>query len=131
ADATGRSVSHSVAGLYGQVTGLAPAMIQYFKDDVIGVTIKTGTVSNTVNLQATNVPLNLIGNATILGGHDMVNVGNAGSLTGLLADINISNPSWFSDVVIDGSADPSRSFTLSSFSVSGDANTWGRVRLSN
>ena len=50
--------------------------------------ITTGLGDDTVNVLATGVPTNLSSS----GGHDTVNVGNAGSVQGVLEAVFIQNP---------------------------------------
>ena len=60
------------------------------------------------------------------GGHDTVNVGNAGSVQGILGTLSIQNPHSADTININDSADTTaRTVTLSTF-VSGGAN-WGAI----
>ncbi len=71
---------------------------------------------------ATGVTTNL----SSFGGHDTVNVGNAGSVQGILGALNIQNPPNFTTLNINDSADATARFaTLSTFASAG-AN-WGSI----
>ena len=104
---------------WGSITGLAPAAIDYKYIDTSGVNITTGLANGTtINVLATGVPTSLSSN---LGG-DTVNVGNAGSVQGILGALTIQNPPSFDTINIDDSEDGvARNVTLSTF-VSGGAN---------
>jgi hypothetical protein len=86
---------------WGSITGLAPAAIDYKYADTAGVTIETGVNSDTVNLLATGVATTL----TSFGGLDTVNVGNAGSVQGILGTLTIEDPPSFTTIDINDSAD--------------------------
>ena len=84
--------------------------------------ITTGSGGDTVNVLATGVPTSL----STSGGHDTVNVGNAGSVQGILGALTIQNPPSFNTINVDDSADTTaRTVTLSTF-VSGGA-SWGSI----
>jgi hypothetical protein len=93
----------------GSVTGLAPATISYAQGDLRNLNISTGTGSNTVNVQST--PFNGVQNPhTALIGHSgstTVNIGNAGTLTGIQGAVDVSNPpvGGYTTLNIDDSAD--------------------------
>ncbi len=122
-DATARTVVlntfTSGGANWGSITGLAPAAIDYKYIDTSGVNITTGLANGTtINVLATGVPTSLSSN---LGG-DTVNVGNAGSVQGILGALTIQNPPSFDTINIDDSEDGvARNVTLSTF-VSGGAN---------
>jgi hypothetical protein len=104
ADSTPRTVTLGTTTIgganFGFIGGLAPGLI-YFKDgDTNTVTVQTGMGGDTVNVRATVEPVNLIGH-----GSDTVNVGNAGSVQAINADLTISNPSSFTVLNVDDSAD--------------------------
>ena len=102
----------------GSITGLAPAAIDFKYADTASVSITTGSGNDTVNVHATGVTTNL----SSFGGHDTVNVGNAGSLQGILGALNIQNPPNLTTLNINDSADATaRTATLSTFA-SGGAN---------
>jgi hypothetical protein len=104
ADPTGRTVSLDMAGpVYGRITGLAQAAIQYEYADTSFVTVQTGIGGATVNVLATGVPVNLIGNSF----NTTVNVGDAGSVQQILNPLTITNPPSYTTVNVDDSADGS------------------------
>ena len=126
ADTTARTVTLSTftsgGANWGSITGLAPAAINYKYADTSSVNITTGSAADTVNVLATGVTTNL----STSGGHDAVNVGNAGSVQGILGTLNIQNPPSFNTINVNDSADTTaRTVTLSTFS-SGGAN-WGSI----
>ena len=99
---------------WGSITGLAPAAINYKYDDTTSVAIETGLGNDTVNVHATGVATTLIS----FGGHDTVNVGNAGSVQGILGALNIQNPPSLTTLNINDSADTMvRTARLSTFSL--------------
>ena len=128
ADATGRSVSFSTYtagdGLYGQIIGLAPGVIQYKEADMYApITVKTGSGASTldvasttyqgldltagsgndsVTIRSTSGPVNFNGN----GGTDLVSVGDAGSVQGILGAVTLINPPAYNTIIVDDSADP-------------------------
>jgi hypothetical protein len=104
ADSTPRTVTLGTATISGAnlgfIGGLAPALIYYKDGDTNTVTVQTGAGGDTVNVLATGEPVNLIGN-----GADTVNVGIAGSVQAINADLTISNPPSFTVLNVDDSAD--------------------------
>jgi hypothetical protein len=85
------------------VTGLAPAPISYRQLDLGTLGIATGTGINVVNVQSTPVSSSP-SNFTLLDGGSVnttVNVGNAGSLSGILGALYVSHAS----LNVDDSAD--------------------------
>ena len=100
----------------GAITGLAPAAINFKYAGTSSVSIITGSGNDTVNVRATGVTTNL----SSFGGHDTVNVGNAGSVQGILGTLNIQNPPNFDTINVDDSADTvARTATLSTFASAG------------
>ncbi|MFN0016898.1 MAG: dockerin type I domain-containing protein [Pirellulaceae bacterium] len=69
------------------------------------LTVQTNSAAtrDTVNVLVT--PASVITNVTSDSGQDNVNIGNAGSINGILGVININNPPSASDILIDDSAD--------------------------
>jgi hypothetical protein len=127
ADTTARTATLStfVSGgaNWGSITGLAPAAINYKFADTSSVSITTGFAADTVNVLATGVTTNLSSH----GGADTVNVGNAGSLQGILGVLNIENPPDFTTLNINDSADTAaRTARLSTF-VSATGFHWGSI----
>jgi hypothetical protein len=91
--------------------------------------VNTGSGSNTVNILNTSahIAINVIGS-----GHDTVNVGNAGSVQGILAAVNIENPPSVNTINVNDSADTTaRTVTLSTFVNPNDSqhnsDPWGRI----
>ncbi len=111
---------------WGFISGLAPANIDYEYADTTSITIKTGKASsssNVVNVLATGVTTNLVGQ-----GLTTVNIGsNAPSLGGTLANIagpvNLSSSSLTTLVVDDSGDTTARTATITSNSISG---TWSQ-----
>jgi hypothetical protein len=115
---------------WGQVTGLAPGTINFEYADTASVTLQTGFLIRTVvNVQGTGVTTNIVSHAG-----DSVNVGNAGSLAGIVGTLNIENPPNRTDLTIDDSADTTaRTVTLSDIGPNPSdfehgTNDWGQVR---
>ena len=82
------------------------------------------TLQNTIDVLNTSagVPVQVNGGAL-----DTVNVGEAGSVQGILAPVTITNPPSWNTINIDDSADPSsRTVTLSTVTPPGDTD-WGQV----
>ena len=127
ADTTARTVTLSTftpAGdtPWGSITGLAPAAINYEYADTSSVTVTTGHAADTVNVLATGVTTNL----STSGGLDVVNVGNAGSVQGILGALNVQNPPSFDTINVNDSADATaRTVTLSTFTSGGLP--WGSI----
>jgi len=116
---TNPSDSESNSDPYGQVTGLAPAAINYEYADTSALTLHGGVGGGTVNVQATAA-----GVTTSFVGHGIstINVGNSGSVQGILGTLNLSNPPAFNTIVVEDSADSTaRTATLS------DASNTGQV----
>ena len=125
ADTTARTVTlstYSSGGAnWGSITGLAPTAINYKYFDTSSVNITTGSAADTVNVLATGVTTNISD-----GGYDVVNVGNGGSVQGILGTLNLQNPLSFNTINVNDSADTTaRTVTLSTYS-SGGAN-WGSI----
>jgi hypothetical protein len=87
------------------------------------INVNTGGGSNTVNVQseAWGVTLNING-----GGSDTVNIGNNGSVQGILGTVNIANPPNYNTITVDASQDPASNVTLSTFT-GGDGASWGSI----
>jgi len=102
---------------WGEVTGLAPAPISYKYEDTSSMNLTTGTGANTVDVQSTGVPTSITDN-----GLATVNVGDAGSLQGILGFLSINDPSSYNTININDSADTFKTAVLST-STSG----WGNV----
>ena len=77
--------------------------------------ITTGSAADTVNVLATGVTTNISD-----GGYDVVNVGNGGSVQGILGTLNLQNPLSFNTINVNDSADTTaRTVTLSTYSSGG------------
>jgi hypothetical protein len=114
---------------WGQVAGLAPGNINFEYADTASITVQTGFLfPNVVNVQGTGVTTNIVSHWS-----DAVNLGNAGSLAGILGTLNIENPPNQSDLTIDDSADTTtRTVTLSDIGPNPsdsehDTNHWGQI----
>ncbi len=127
-DGTARTFSlgvfESVGTPWEWVTGLTPALINFQYANTSSLSITTGDAADTVNVQGTAVPTTLSSAC-----NDTVNVGNAGSVQGILGTLYIKNlPSFFyaTNIHINDSADPTaRTVTLSTFTSGGTP--WGSV----
>ena len=126
-DTTARTVtlsSYTPSGdtAWGSITGLARAAINYRYADTASVNLNTGTVSDTVNVLATGVPTYLNG-----GWNDTVNVGNGGTVAGILGTLYLENPPAYNTLNINDASDTTaRTVTLSSYTPSGDS-AWGSI----
>ena len=107
---------------FGQITGLAPAAINYKYADTGSLTLRTGAVIN-VNVLATGVSTSLVGN-----GPTTVNVGNRVSgVQEILGPLTITNPPDFTTLnVVDSADQTGRTATLDTFTDSGGI-TFGRI----
>ncbi len=121
--------SESNTDSWGQISGLAPANINYEDADTSNLTIQTGNAAgDVVDVRATAVPTNLIsfGVAT-------VNVGNNGSVQGITGDLNIENPPSHTTINVDDSTDgTARTVTLSTLGTNpadseGNTDSWGQI----
>jgi hypothetical protein len=119
ADTTPRFVGIGNDGpTFGEIGGLSFAPIEYSYSGTSVVNITTGSAADTVNVVQTGAPTLLSSS----GGRDTVNVGNAGSVQGILGALTIQNPPSLTTLNINDSADRvARTATLSTF-VSGGAN---------
>jgi hypothetical protein len=104
----------------------SPAVITYIGASTLS--IHGGFGGDTINVQSTSATTNLI-----LSGGNTVNVGNAGSVQGILGALNIENPPSFNTIVVDDSADTTaRTVTLSTLGTNGsdsegNADPWGQI----
>ena len=86
---------------FGQITGLAPAAINYKYADTGSLTLRTGGGGINVNVLATGVSTSLVGN-----GPTTVNVGNRVSgVQEILGPLTITNPPDFTTLNVVDSAD--------------------------
>jgi hypothetical protein len=119
-DSADSTVHNNVVVTDSSITGLAPAIIGYRQSDLRALNINTGTGTNTVNVQST--PASALHTALV--GHSVattVNVGNAGSLSGIQSTLDLSNATSGTTVVVDDSADPTG--RTATFSVSASTET--------
>jgi hypothetical protein len=128
ADTTGRTVTLDTFtplgdSDFGKISGLAPADINYKYADTSSVTILNGSGIDTTNVRST------VSNVTISGGgsRDVVNVGNAGSVQGIVGTLTIENTPSLATINIDDSADTTaRTVIVDSFTPAGDS-SFGKV----
>jgi hypothetical protein len=90
---------------YGKLTGLSPAAIEFRYLNAVGLTAQTTFKVDTgandvVNVQATGVATTIISN-----GSGTVNVGNAGSVQGIVGPLIITDPTGLNNLNVDDSAD--------------------------
>src|SRR4029079_6356005 len=76
ADATARVATLTDSG----ITGITPAAINWVAADTGAITLLMGTAADTVNVLSTKPAVTIQGS----NGHDTVNVGNGGSVQGIL-----------------------------------------------
>jgi hypothetical protein len=114
----------------GSITGLAPAPINYEYFDTSSVTLDIGTnSSNVIDVLATGTPTSIFAN-----GSTAVNVGNAGSLAGILGNLNLYNAPSYNTITVDDSADPYTGTAILSTIAGpadgdGDSDTMGSISL--
>jgi hypothetical protein len=95
----------------GWVAGLSAGPIYYTPATTpggVGVTSVTadgGHGANTFNVLSTAAfaPVSIVGG---VGSSDVVRVGNGGSMTGILGNVNVSNPQGSTTLIVDDSNDP-------------------------
>jgi hypothetical protein len=128
ADTTGRTVTldtftPSGDSDFGKISGLAPADINYEYADTFSVAIKNGSGLDTTNVLRSQKAVSIDGG----GNHDVVNVGNAGSVQDIQGPLTIENPPSFTTINVDDSADTvARKVTVDVFTVNGDS-SFGRI----
>jgi hypothetical protein len=131
-----KTITHapvSIGGFtYERVTGTwNPVNIDCRASQTNSMTINTSSVGgNTINIVSGGSVLNIIGHAG-LGPHDIVNIGNPGTLSQIAGIINISNPPGYDDINInDYNNFNSQTFTLSTFFPTPN-DAWGKVAFTN
>jgi hypothetical protein len=116
---------------WGQISGLAPANINYEYGDTVSLTVRTGAMDgNVVNIQGTGTTTNVVGNANAT-----VNVGSGGLVQGVQGNVNIENPTPAASttVNVDDSADSiPRTVALQNIGSNpadseGTSEPWGRI----
>jgi acrosin len=112
---------HTVTITNSSVTGLAPASISYNENDIDGLNIDGSQGSSTYNVLST--PFNgLAFPETRLTCHGpaTVNVGNGGSVQGVVGDLFVTDPPNFATLNIDDSADSGgRTVTITDSEIAG------------
>jgi hypothetical protein len=108
---------------YGRITGLAPAAIQYRYVDTNTISIQTSAAGDLVNVLATNAPVNLIGH----GSNTTVNVGNAGSVQGIIGPLTITDPGSGATINVDDSADGTARTAVTLDTVMIGGSNYGRI----
>jgi hypothetical protein len=109
------------------LSGLGP-MINYTAGEVTNLQVLGGKGGNTFNVNSTAVTTNLIGNAATT-----INVGNGGSMQGILGTLNIEDPTGHTTINADDSADGTARIvtlgTLGSNPVDSEGNSgpWGQI----
>ena len=139
ADTGSRTVTVTADG----ISGLAPAPISFTNFSVSTLTVLGGSAANhytisgtpastsmtlntgggtdTVNVQANSVPL-AVNTTTAPGGsgNNVVTIGNAGSLAGILAALTVSNGPSYDNLIVDDSADTAdRTVTINNSGITG------------
>ena len=107
---------------WGTISGRAVADIAYACNSTSSVYVMTGTAADTVNILATATPVYL----NSRDGQDVVNVGNAGSVQGILGKLTIDNQRSKTTLNVDDSADTvGRTVTLTTSG--GGHQPWGTI----
>jgi len=108
-------------GGLGQIIGLSPASVTYHVSQLGGISLDTGTGSNTVNVYATgSIPMDVTGHSN----STTVRVGN-GTLANIRDSVTITNPPFYTTVVVDDSTDSStRTAAVNTWSFN---NTYGQI----
>jgi len=100
------------------IAGLAPGTISWASSGVINVPVAVimGSGDDALNVQSTDRPVMIEGNS----GSDTVNIGNGGSVQGIMGALDISNFSSHTSVNIDDSIDTTgRTATYTTTGVTG------------
>jgi hypothetical protein len=122
ADAVTRTVTLSTVARagdssLGQVTGLGAAAITWDYADTTAVNLNLGSGASTVNVLGTGVTTNIFNSARAT-----INVGNGGSVQGILGILHLENEPSFDAVNIFDQSDPfSRTAALSAVARLGDS----------
>jgi hypothetical protein len=141
ADTTARSVtlgtltpdpsdSQGNGDVYGTITGLAPAAIDYEFKDTPSITVKGTGGGGTVAIQAAGTVTSYVA-----GGNTNITVGNAGSVQNITSTLTLENPGTpgGNTVVVNDSADTTaRTVTLSTLASNpndsqGNGDAYGKV----
>lgn len=117
---------------WGQITGLAPAAINYEYRDTSSLTVKTGSGGDTINVNATVVRTSIVGHSAGGGPDDTINVGN-GTVQNIVGALSLENPTGFDVIKVNDNSDGvARTVTLSTLGTnSGDSqgnnDPWGQI----
>jgi hypothetical protein len=110
---TDTTIVNGASGPSGQLSGLAPATITWKYANTGQVTIRGGSGGDNWEVQGTGV-----GTSIVAGGNDFVNVGDGGSLAGLVGALNIEGPSNQTNINLDDSTDKTtQTYTLTANTV--------------
>jgi hypothetical protein len=116
----GAPISVSGAGAAGaNAQGAGTNTVTALAAFLTSITIDTGDLSDFVKIQSTAVPTTVT--TTGIGAdNDTVTLGDAGSVQGITATVNVTNLNALTTLVVDDSADPTgRTATLSDTSITG------------
>jgi RTX calcium-binding nonapeptide repeat (4 copies) len=121
------SDSEGNADLWGRIN----SNINYEYSDTLELNLNIGS-GDLVNVQGTGPgPTNIVSTTTTFQAANTFVVGNAGSVQGILGPLNIEDPKYYNNITVDGSADPFRTVTLSTFVNPADsdanADSWGKI----
>jgi hypothetical protein len=115
--------------LFGQIAGLAPAVIDYDYAHTNSITISTGA-GDTVEVQGTGTTTHLIGAGDpFTQPATRINIGNNGSVKAIQGTLNIENPDSFDFITVDDSADGNKlkqAIMLGTF-MPASGGSWGYV----
>jgi hypothetical protein len=119
-DSTARTVTLDTVTVgeasFGRITGIGTGAIEYRYADTASLTVKTGFGGATVDVLATGVPVNLVGN----GANTTVDVGNNGSVQAINGPLTITNPPSYTTVNVDDSEDATaRTVSLDTVTIGG------------
>jgi hypothetical protein len=128
------------SSVWGTITGLAPAVIDYRAAGTAGVHVNTGSVAATFDVQFTSVPtyLNTLCPVPVIPVHDTVNVDN---VMGVTAPLHVASSTYLMPVRpgvivpapsttlhIDDPLDlAAGTVTLARTAPAGDSSTWGTI----
>jgi hypothetical protein len=111
ADGTFQTVTHDsfIGGnqIFGRITGLAPAEIDYVYADTTSITVKTGTGGTTVGVQSTGAPLTVVGHSN----NTTINVGSTAHMLDPIQSLLTINSAGTVNLNDQGST-AGRSYTL-------------------
>jgi hypothetical protein len=124
-------------GNWGDISGLAPADINYAYSGTGSLSVLTGNAPNTIDVLATGVLTNLVepgvkGKIDGFGSPNTIAIGNAGSVQGIVGTLNVENPYSFNTITVDDSADSGQTALLSTLGTNPsdseqNADPWGSI----